>query len=138
MFKKALIFILGLAIAQTAYAQSAGTAINKFCSVLTDKDITSIRTRSVLMPFFISENDLSNFIVYMNVKMEKAGFKRFTVYTCKPTDIKTNGINADGELEITGEGPLFFLKKHVLVSTLWINKDDRWYIASPSVINTDK
>ncbi len=138
MFRRILIFILGLSIAHAAYAQSAGTAIDKFCSVLTDKDVTSIRTRAVLMPFFVSEKDLSNFIVYMNVKMEKAGFKRFTVYSCTPKDVKTNGLDARGELEITGEGPLFFWKKHILVTTVWVNKDDQWYVESPSVINTDK
>lgn len=138
MFRRILIFILGLSIAHAAYAQSAGTVIDKFCSVLIDKDITSIRTRAVLMPFFVSENDLSNFIVYMNVKMEKAGFKRFTVYSCTPKSVKTNGLNAGGELEITGEGPLFFVKKHVLVSTVWVNKDGQWYVESPPVINTDK
>ncbi len=138
MFKRAFIVIIGVLIAHTVYAQSIDTTINKFCSALTDKDITSLHTRSALRPFFISENDLSNFIVYMNIKMEKAGFKKFTVLGCKTKEIKNNGINAEGELEITGQGVLFFLKKHILVSTLWLNKDNQWYLESPSTINTDQ
>ncbi len=138
MFKKIIIVITAFFIAHTVYAQSIDTTINKFCSALTGKDIINIHTRSVLRPFFISDNDLSNFIVYMNVRMENAGFKKFTVLSCKTKEIRNNGINAEGELEITGQGVLFFLKKHVFVSTLWINKDNQWYLESPSTINSDQ
>ena len=138
MLKRVLLICISVFIAHSAYAQSLDTTVQKFCSVLKDKDITSIHTRTMLLPYFVSENDLSNFIVYMNMKMNNAGFRRFTVLNCTTKDIRNNGIDAEGELEITGEGALFFLKKHVLILTVWINKDNRWYLESPSTINTDQ
>ena len=138
MVKRFLLIGISVFIAHTAYAQSLDKTVHNFCSALKDKDITSIHTRTMLLPYFISENDLSNFIVYMNIKMENAGFKRFAVLDCVTKEIKNNGIDAEGEFEITGEGALFFLKKHVLVLTVWINKDNRWYLESPSTINTDQ
>ncbi len=138
MVKRVLLICISFFIAHTAYAQSLDTTVHKFCSELKDKDITSIHTRTMLLPYFVSGNDLSNFIVYMNIKMNNAGFRRFTVLNCRTKDIRNNGIDAEGELEITGEGALFFLKKHVLILTVWINKDNRWYLESPSTINTDQ
>ena len=138
MLKRVLLICISVFIAHSAYAQSLDTTVQKFCSVLKDKDITSIHTRTMLLPYFVSENDLSNFIVYMNMKMNNAGFRRFTVLNCTTKDIRNNGIDAEGELEIAGEGALFFLKKHVLILTVWINKDNRWYLESPSTINTDQ
>jgi|YelNatPaOPRAMG01_1025707.scaffolds.fasta_scaffold00844_3 hypothetical protein len=118
-----------------AYAQSLNTRVDEFCSTLVNKDIASVHTRSLLMPFFISENDLSNFIVYMNIKMGKEGFKRTTVLGCKLKRMDTNGLNAQAEYEITGRGQIFFLKRHIIISTLWVNKDDQWYIEAPSTID---
>ena len=138
MFRKIFLICVSVFMAHTVYAQSLETTVHNFCAELKEKDITSIHTRTMLLPYFVSENDLSNFIVYMNIKMENAGFKRFTVLNCATKDIKNNGIDAEGELEITGEGALFFLKEHVRILTVWINKDNRWYLESPSTINTDQ
>ncbi len=138
MLKKLLLIAAVVCIAHPASAQSADTRIQEFCSALVHKDITSIYTRPVLKPFFTSETALSNFIVLMNIRMEQAGFHRFTVNSCTVRKITVNGSTTEGSLKITGEGPLFFLKSRLLLSTQWFNSDNRWYIKVPAVMSTDE
>ncbi|MGB9735301.1 MAG: hypothetical protein ACP5JP_03445 [bacterium] len=138
MFKRLFIVLMLLSISQTVHAGDIDKTVDAFCSTLVGKDIISIHTRPIIEPFFISEKDLSNFIVYLNIRMQKDGFKRFTVLGCKVKKIENNGLNADAELEIAGEGPIFFLKRHLLISTLWLNKDGKWYIEAPSTINDEQ
>lgn len=138
MFKRFFVIFLFVFFAQSAYARDIDATVNSFCSTLVGKDITSIHTRGILKPFFISDNDLSNFIVYMNIKMQKNGFRRFTVLNCKIKKIKNNGLNAEAELMISGEGPIFFFKRHILIYILWLNNDGQWYIEAPSTINYEQ
>lgn len=129
--------LIPIFLTYTTFAQSLDTKATSFCSTLINKDIASIHTRSLLMPFFLTEDDLSNFVVYMNINMQRAGFKSTTVSGCKVKMIEANGLNAEVEYEITGKGPIFFLKRHMSISTIWLNKDGQWYIESPSTINME-
>ncbi len=135
MLKRLVLIIALVWIAQPAQARSADARIRDFCSALTGRDITSIYTRSALQPFFTSENDLSKFIVQMNVQMDHAGFHRFTVERCTVAGITVSGTTTQGTLKITGEGPLFFLKSRLRLSTEWSNTDSGWYIDVPQVIS---
>ncbi len=128
MFKKIVLLMIMLSAAFPVYAQSYPKNISTFCSTLINKDIISVHTRPLLKSFFYTENDLSDFIVHMNIKMMRAGIKGSTVYGCKPEKVKVNGSKVYAVFYITGKGVLPLLKRHLLISTNWIKKDKQWYL----------
>ncbi len=124
-----------LLTASYACAQSFNKTVDDFCSALTNKDIISIHTRAILKPFFYSDDDMSNFVVSMNIKIQQAGFGDSIVRSCKPLTSAVKGSSADQVLDISGKGKVFFIKKHLLISTHWIEQSSRWYLEVPSVIS---
>ncbi len=134
MFKVSLQVLVFLSWAVTGHAQSYRKDIGGLCSVLVHKDITSVYTRDTIKRFFFTDDDLSNFIVYMDVEMKRAGFTSFVVEGCRIRSVSSSDAHVQAVFDITGKGELFFLKKHAMVRTRWTNRDGRWYLEPPSVI----
>ncbi|MCL4557628.1 MAG: hypothetical protein M1491_03200 [Deltaproteobacteria bacterium] len=126
-----------LACVTTVHAQSYAKDIDGLCSALVHKDITSLYTRDMIKRFFFTDDDLSNFVVYMNVEMERAGFTRFVVYGCHVLRVSGSGSSGrQAVFDITGKGDLFFLKKHAIITTRWRDRNGRWYVEPPPVIRS--
>ncbi|MCL4478754.1 MAG: hypothetical protein M1381_06605 [Deltaproteobacteria bacterium] len=139
MLKK-MFFVITLFIiitASNAYAEALNNRINDLCNALLDKDISSIYTRNALKDFFTTQDSLSNFIVYSNIKMRKAGFIRPVVIDCKVKDIRIGSSNADATILIKGNGALFF-KKRTTIYTRWFEEGNKWFIKTSSIVDTGK
>ncbi len=138
MFKKVLLFILFSISVYPVYAQTDQKDIKSFCSTLVDKDMSSMHTRRVLKQFFYTDDDLSNFIVYINVQIKHTGFSSSVIYGCSVQEVTETGSTLKAVLDITGRGAFFFLRKHVLVTTHWISNDNRWYLQASPVIEINE
>ncbi len=132
-FISVMVFLAGIT---TVHAQPYTKDVNGLCSTLVHKDITSLYTRDMIKQFFSTDDDLLNFVVYMNVEMERAGFTRFVVYGCRVLRVSRSDSSGQAVFDITGKGDLFFLKKHAIITTRWVDRDGRWYVEPPPVIRS--
>lgn len=103
----------------------------RFCDALRRRNISHYSTRGELLEFFKSEEDLSNYIVFLYYTMEKAKFQSFEVIDCSVEDIKKiSETKADVRYKLTGRGLLFFHKNTWIVDR-WEKSESGWKIIPP-------
>lgn len=101
--------------------------------VMKNEEIDAYATRNSLKGYFLTDDDLSSFIVGMLQKMLDHGFTERRIRGWRIDRSVRMGDEQKVELTITGKGFLFFPASFT-VTEEWVNKDGEWYILPSKVI----
>jgi len=109
--------------------------IKGFHEDLKFKEIDSYSTRESLRGYFLSDDDLSDFIVVFVQRIQDEGFRTRKVNGWGVERLEEHDAEARADVRIVGKGFLFF-KASFIFKEEWVNRDGKWYIVPPEVIPT--
>lgn len=100
---------------------------------LVSKEIDSYSTRDSLRGYFLSDDDLSRFIVVVLQKMTDHGFRERRIRGWSIIGIEGRGEEARASVTLRGKGLLFFGASCGFIED-WVQRDGKWYLLPPKVI----
>jgi hypothetical protein len=104
--------------------------IKSFHEDLKFKEIDSYSTRQSLRGYFLSDDDLSNFIVVFVQRIQDEGFRARKVNEWGVEHLEEHEAEARADIRIIGKGFLFF-KASFIFKEEWVNRDGKWFIVPP-------
>ena len=107
--------------------------VKGFHEELRSKGLDSYSTRDNIRKYFLSDDDLSNFIVAFLQKMHEKGFREHKITGWQVISAKNYDEEAVEEVTIKGKGLLFFTASFIFKEE-WVKRDGEWYFLPPKVI----